>query len=191
MKNKLVVLDFFTYCCVNCLHILPDLEDLETKFKVTDGVIVVGVHSAKFSNEKIISNILSAVIRYHIDHPVVNDSEALLWNQLQIACWPTLVVVSPTGKYLKTFVGEGHKKSIFNFLEIAKRYYASELSLHNISLSLEKDKMSTSPLLFPGKVAVNKDGNTLAVSDTGHNRVILLGLDGIVKVRNFDSTCFA
>lgn len=91
-------MDFFTYCCINCLHILPDLEALEQKFLIQDGVAVVGVHSAKFKNEKVSSNILSAILRYNIHHPVVNDCQAVLWKVLQIACWPTLVIVGPNGK---------------------------------------------------------------------------------------------
>ena len=63
LKGKVVVLDFFTYCCINCMHILPDLDELESRFTSTDGLVVVGVHSAKFDNEKDSANILSAIIR--------------------------------------------------------------------------------------------------------------------------------
>lgn len=106
LQGKVVVLDFWTYCCINCLHILPDLHDLEKKFPDNDGLAVIGVHSAKFPNEKVSSNIENAVKRYGITHPVVNDSEALMWNEMGIQCWPTIVVVGPDGRILQTFIGK-------------------------------------------------------------------------------------
>jgi len=90
---------------VNCLHILPDLHEIEQKFSVEDGVVVVGVHSAKFPNERLNSNIENAVCKYGITHPVVNDSEAVMWRELGIQCWPTVVIISPTGQLLAQFIG--------------------------------------------------------------------------------------
>ena len=57
LKGRLTLLDFWTYCCVNCMHILPDLEALEVTFKDDEQVLVIGVHSAKFENERVGSNI--------------------------------------------------------------------------------------------------------------------------------------
>ncbi|XP_021371936.1 NHL repeat-containing protein 2-like isoform X2 [Mizuhopecten yessoensis] len=183
LEGKLVVMDFFTYCCVNCLHILPDLEQLEELYKIQDGVVVLGVHSAKFDNEKVLSNILSAVLRYNINHPVVNDGEATLWNKLRIACWPTLLVVSPTGKYLRAFVGEGHKESLEEFLKLALDYYRQKgmIKTHSLPISLEKDKLPATPLKFPGKVAVSGDGKLIAIADSGHDQVLICSKDGIVQ----------
>lgn len=67
LRGKLVVLDFFTYCCINCMHILPDLELLEEKHPPdSGGVVVIGVHSAKFGNEKVSDNIRKAIERLSI-----------------------------------------------------------------------------------------------------------------------------
>lgn len=66
LQGKIVVLDFFTYCCINCMHVLPQLERLEHRHPVDEGVIVVGVHSAKFGNEKVSANIRNAISRYVI-----------------------------------------------------------------------------------------------------------------------------
>lgn len=63
LQGKIVVLDFFTYCCINCMHILPDLESLERRHPVEEGVVVVGIHSAKFGNEKVSNNIRNAINR--------------------------------------------------------------------------------------------------------------------------------
>lgn len=123
LHGKVCVLDFFTYCCINCMHILPDLEFLEHKYSEEDGVVVVGVHSAKFENEKSSANILSAIIRYNISHAVVNDSEAKMWHSLGVACWPTLVVVGPAGEILLSLVGEGHRDILVKFVGAALKYY--------------------------------------------------------------------
>ncbi|KAK7040808.1 NHL repeat-containing protein 2 [Halocaridina rubra] len=95
LKGRISVLDFFTYCCINCMHILPDLECLEDKHPPENGeVLVVGVHSAKFENERVSANIEAAIQKYDIHHPVVNDSQAKLWKHLGISCWPTLLILA-------------------------------------------------------------------------------------------------
>jgi thiol-disulfide isomerase/thioredoxin len=125
LRGKICVLDFFTYCCINCMHILPDLHALEAKHSVEDGLVVVGVHSAKFENEKVSANILNAILRYDITHPVVNDANALMWNAMEIACWPTLVVVGPKGQQLLSLVGEGHRDTLMEFVDAALKWFTS------------------------------------------------------------------
>ena len=182
LKRKLVVLDFFTYCCINCMHVLPDLEALEQAYSVQDGVAVIGVHSAKFENEKVSANILSAVIRYGIHHPVVNDSRALLWYQLKISCWPTFVVVGPAGQFLYVMIGEGHRKRLLNFITVALNYFREKGEISGHDLPLELTELPPSPLRFPGKVCVSGDGKTIVVADTGHHRILVLDRNGIVMV---------
>src|SRR5262245_3903224 len=78
LKGKFVLLDFWTYCCINCMHILPELKKLEQQFP--KNLIVIGVHSAKFETEKEVDNIREAILRYEIAHPVINDSDHAVWN---------------------------------------------------------------------------------------------------------------
>ncbi|XP_022342770.2 NHL repeat-containing protein 2-like isoform X1 [Crassostrea virginica] len=181
LRGKVVVLDFFTYCCINCLHVLPDLAALEEEFTIQDGVLVIGVHSAKFENEKISSNILSAILRYNIDHPVMNDNEATLWSELMIQCWPTFVVLSPNGNILQFYVGEGHRERMIEFVRTCVLFFNDKnmLSSHDIPLQLEKHKRDNTPLKFPGKVSFSD--NIIVISDTGHNRVLVLSKEGIVQ----------
>ena len=155
LLGKIVVLDFFTYCCINCIHILPDLHALEEKFSVPDGVVVIGVHSAKFENEKVSANILSAVLRYGIHHPVLNDSSAKLWSDLQIACWPTLVIVGPEGQFLYQLVGEGHGERLLQFVEESVKFYKEKGELSDHSLPIQISSAPDSPLYFPGKVCLS------------------------------------
>ncbi|KAK7110465.1 hypothetical protein V1264_014334 [Littorina saxatilis] len=185
LQGKVVVLDFFTYCCVNCLHVLPDLHRLEQRHSLQDGLVIIGVHSAKFLNEKVTANILSAVLRYDITHPVVNDSETSLWQKLSIMCWPTFVIVAPHGQVLYYIVGEGHSDVLFEFVELALEHYRSQgqISPHTLlPLSLEKDQQVEAPLSFPGKVHVGPGPDQLVVSDTGHHRLLVLDrVTGVVQ----------
>ncbi|XP_061491929.1 NHL repeat-containing protein 2 isoform X2 [Rhineura floridana] len=178
--GKVVVLDFFTYCCINCIHLLPDLHELEQKYSAKDGLLVVGVHSAKFPNEKVLDNIKSAVLRYNITHPVVNDADATLWHELEVSCWPTLIIVGPRGNMLFTLVGEGHKDKLFLFTSIALKYYREQgqINANKIRAQLYRDSLTPSPLLFPGKVTVDSFGDRLVIADTGHHRILVVRKNG-------------
>ncbi|KAG6466781.1 hypothetical protein ZIOFF_075414 [Zingiber officinale] len=170
---------------------------------------VVGVHSAKFDNEKDLEAIRSAVLRYNISHPVVNDGNMYLWRELGVNSWPTFVVVSPTGKVLLQISGEGHREDmdLDNFIDAALQFYGEKKLLENtvIPLFLEKDndpRLLSSPLKFPGKLAIDELNNRLFISDSNHNRIVVTDLDGnfIIQVGatgedglndgNFDSATF-
>ena len=159
------------------------------RYRDTDGVAVVGVHSAKFDNEKVSSNILSAILRYNINHPVVNDSDATLWQQLQIQCWPTLIILDPRGQPVLALTGEGHRSLLLDFVELLHERYKRELNTNPIGVKLCKHKLNESPLLFPGKIAVNLTGDRIAISDSGHNRIVITGSDGVVQVISTQFSC--
>ncbi|XP_022597980.1 NHL repeat-containing protein 2 [Seriola dumerili] len=180
LAGKVVLLDFFTYCCINCMHILPDLHQLEKKHSVKDGLVVVGVHSAKFPNEKVLANVRSAVLRYDICHPVVNDGEARLWHELEVSCWPTLVLLGPRGNLLFSLVGEGHRDRMMLFTDSALRHYREQglLKPHSVGIKLYRDSLPPSILSFPGKVAIDNSKKTLAIADTGHHRILVVSSTG-------------
>ncbi|KAK5905988.1 hypothetical protein CgunFtcFv8_001892 [Champsocephalus gunnari] len=180
LDGKVVLLDFFTYCCINCMHILPDLHQLEEKHSEKDGLVIVGVHSAKFPNEKVLDNVRSAVLRYDIHHPVVNDSEARLWHDLEVSCWPTLVLLGPRGNLLFSLVGEGHRDRLTLFTDLALRHYGAQglLKTHTVGIRLYRDSLPPSMLSFPGKVAVDNSRKRLAIADTGHHRVLVVSSTG-------------
>ncbi|MFN8711180.1 MAG: thioredoxin family protein, partial [Planctomyces sp.] len=98
LRGKIVLIDFWTYCCINCMHVLPDLKYLEEKYP--DQLVVIGVHSAKFENEKLSQNIRDAIQRYEIRHPVVNDNEMLIWRKFGTRAWPTLALIDAEGRYI-------------------------------------------------------------------------------------------
>lgn len=158
LKGKLVVLDFFTYCCINCMHILPDLKRLEDRYTIEDGLVVIGVHSAKFENEKDSANILSAIQRYNIIHPVVNDSMSSVWMDLHIKCWPTLLVLGPRGNPIFVLMGEGHGNRLDRYIKAALKFYQStgEIKTHSIEINPAIELLKTSVLKFPGKIAARQ-----------------------------------
>ena len=96
LRGKVVLLDFWTYGCVNCIHIIPDLERLEAEY--SDELVVIGVHSAKFTNEGETNNLKDIVQRYGLVHPVVNDKDFTVWNQWGANAWPTIALIDPAGR---------------------------------------------------------------------------------------------
>src|SRR5512145_3146202 len=110
LRGKVVLLDFWTYGCVNCMHILPDLKTLERKYP--DELVVIGIHSAKFANERKSENIRRIIVRYDIDHPVVSDPDFAIWNAYGARAWPTLVLIDPEGYVVATASGEGHLEQL-------------------------------------------------------------------------------
>ncbi|KAI3944972.1 hypothetical protein MKW92_051069 [Papaver armeniacum] len=182
LKGKVVLLDFWTYCCINCMHVLPDLDYLEKKYK-DKPFTVVGVHSAKFDNEKDLEAIRNAVLRYDITHPVVNDGDMYLWRELGVSSWPTFAIVSPNGKLLAQIAGEGRRKDLDDLVEAALLFYGEKEILDStpLPLTLEKDndpRLLTSPLKFPGKLAVDLLNNRLFIADSNHNRIVVTDLEG-------------
>ncbi|KAB1227389.1 NHL repeat-containing protein 2 [Morella rubra] len=144
---------------------------------------VVGVHSAKFDNEKDLEAIRNAVLRYGITHPVVNDGEMTLWRELGVNSWPTFAIVGPNGKLIAQISGEGHRKDLDDLVEAALLFYGRKKILDNkpIPIRLEKDndpRLLTSPLKFPGKLAIDALNNRLFISDSNHNRIVVTDLDG-------------
>ncbi|BBN12735.1 phosphoglycolate phosphatase [Marchantia polymorpha subsp. ruderalis] len=182
LRGKLVLLDFWTYCCINCMHVLPDLAYLEKKFK-GQPFTVIGVHSAKFDNEKDSNAIRNAVLRYDVTHPVVNDGEMTMWRQLGVSSWPTLALVGPTGRLVAMLAGEGHRKDLDDLVAAALQYYGEKGLLNDkpIPEALEKDKDSrlvASPLKFPGKLATDLANQRLFISDSNNHRIVVTDLEG-------------
>ena len=127
----------------------------------------------------------SAVLRYDIRHPVVNDGEARLWSDLEVTCWPTLVLLGPRGNLLFSLVGEGHRQRLPLLADAALRYYGQRglLTPQGVGVRLYRDSLPPTLLSFPGKVAVDggggdHDGKRLAIADTGHHRILVVSSTG-------------
>lgn len=173
LQGFVTVIDFFTYCCINCMHILPDLERLEDKF--SEGLAIIGVHSAKFENEKSEFQLENAIKRYGISHPVCNDTQLNMWNNLGVTCWPTLLILSPSGVPIHVFIGEGHSDFLFEYISTTIQYFKDNGDLTNTRLPRSlHSKISSSALKYPGKISLNN--KNLVVSDSGNNRLLVVDL---------------
>jgi len=178
LRGKIVLLDFWTYGCINCIHIIPDLKRLEAKYP--NQLVVVGVHSAKFDNEKDTDNIRRIVLRYGIEHPVVNDADFRIWNAYTVNAWPTQYLIDPAGYVIGSVRGEGNYEVLDRTIaqtieEFRKR---GELKEEPLKLSLERAKVGDLPLAFPGKVLADARGSRLFIADSNHNRIVVTKLDG-------------
>jgi thiol-disulfide isomerase/thioredoxin len=180
LRGKIVLLDFWTYCCINCHHVLPDLERLEQKY--AKELVVIGVHSAKFPAERDTDNIRRKVAEYRIKHPVINDADMILWRKFGVNSWPTFVLLDANGRYVGFASGEGQYELLDKAIGqlIAKHKEKDELNETPLQFFPENEKSYDQPLLYPGKVHVNAAANRLFVTDTGHNRIVVADLDGNV-----------
>ena len=180
LRGKVVVMDFWCYCCINCIHILPDLEYLERKYE-GKAVAVVGVHSAKFANEKDAANVKEAVIRYEIRHPVVVDGDFAIWNAYEARGWPHFAVVSPTGVLLATLGGEGHRDDLDALVTATLEWYGKTpgaLDAKPLPIRLERATTPSAELAYPGKLAIDAARKRLYVADSNHDRILELDLAG-------------
>jgi len=175
LKGRIVLLDFWTLCCINCIHTLPDLARLEARYPGV--LVVIGVHSPKFENEKKSSSIFKAVLRYDIRHPVVNDADRKIWNAYNVNHWPTLVLIDPDGNLWGTAKGEGHLDLVDkNIRDIIKQYTGKGLKTTPFEIKLSSEKAA--PLCFPGKVLADPKSNRIFIADSTNHRIVITDLDG-------------
>ena len=178
LKGKVVLLDFWTYGCINCIHIIPDLKRLEEKY--ANQLVVIGVHSAKFENEKETENIRRIILRYEIEHPVYNDAEFKVWQSYAVRAWPTQILIDPAGYVIGSVSGEGNYDRIDRVIgkTVEDFRQRGELNEGPLKLSLERAKVGSLPLAFPGKVLADAKGDRLFIADSNHNRIVITKLDG-------------
>jgi thiol-disulfide isomerase/thioredoxin len=177
LRGRIVLLDFWTLCCINCIHTLPDLARLEAKYPGV--LVVIGVHSPKFDNEKKTASIRKAILRYRVKHPVVNDANQLIWKRYRVSSWPTLVLIDPEGNKVASGSGEGLYEAVDQAIaKLVKEYRAKKMLKDTpleFELAREKDK---SPLFFPGKVLADAASKRLFIADSTNNRIVITDLDG-------------
>jgi thiol-disulfide isomerase/thioredoxin len=179
LRGQVVILDFWTYCCINCMHVLPILHTLEQKH-AADPVVVIGVHSAKFQGERDPDRIREAMLRYGVTHPVYVDSEMHVWEKYGIRSWPTLVVIRPNGLVAAALPGEPDPAELEALVGDVLAKARTDGSLAKGPVTIHRPaEVDTGPLAFPGKVRGAPDGR-IFVSDSGHHRVLVLDANGRV-----------
>ncbi|WP_120003823.1 NHL domain-containing thioredoxin family protein [Nesterenkonia muleiensis] len=182
LRGKIVILDFWTFCCINCLHVLDELRPLEEQY--ADVLVTVGVHSPKFEHEADPEAIAAAVERYEIEHPVLDDPELITWQAYSARAWPTLVVIDPEGYIAASLSGEGHVAGLSSLVEELVAEHGAKGTLHRGDGPYVAPEPVSRTLRFPGKaVSVSRPlgsdaaVGTFLVADTGHHRIVQLAAD--------------
>ncbi len=177
LRGKVVLLDFWTYCCINCMHVIPDLKRLEAEF--ADELVVIGVHSAKFTAEQQTENIRQAILRYGIEHAVVNDRDMEVWDLYGVRAWPTAVLIDPAGKIAAPpRSGEGVYDAYAGAIrDLVAQFDARGLmDRKRLRLVGEEQAPPATGLSFPGKVLADEASGRLFVADSNHNRILVVAL---------------
>ncbi|GGX77685.1 NHL domain-containing thioredoxin family protein [Streptomyces fructofermentans] len=184
LRGRVVVLDFWTFCCVNCLHVVDELRALEEKHR--DTLVVIGVHSPKFAHEAEHSAVADAVERYGVAHPVLDDPDLATWKQYAVRAWPTLVVVDPEGYVVAQHSGEGHVDAIDGLVTELEAEHGAKGTLRRGEGPYVAPEPEPTVLRFPGKALLLPSG-TLLVSDTTRHRLVELAPDGETVLRRIGS----
>ncbi|MFH9061250.1 thioredoxin-like domain-containing protein [Streptomyces coeruleorubidus] len=184
LRGRIVILDFWTFCCINCLHVLDELRELEDKHR--DTVVVIGVHSPKFVHEAEHQAVVDAVERYGVEHPVLDDPELATWKQYAVRAWPTLVVIDPEGYVVAQHAGEGHAHAIERLVAELEAEHEAKGTLRRGDGPYVAPEPEPTVLRFPGKALLLPSGNFL-VSDTTRHQLVELAQDGESVVRRIGS----
>ncbi|MER6268095.1 NHL domain-containing thioredoxin family protein [Streptomyces sp900105755] len=184
LRGRIVIADFWTFCCVNCLHVLDELRELEERHR--DTVVIVGVHSPKFVHEAEHQAVVDAVERYGVEHPVLDDPELATWKQYAVRAWPTLVVIDPEGYVVAQHAGEGHAHAIARLVEELEAEHEAKGTLRRGDGPYVAPEPEPTALRFPGKALLLPSGNFL-VSDTTRHQLVELAEDAETVVRRIGS----
>ncbi|WP_146339861.1 NHL domain-containing thioredoxin family protein [Nesterenkonia sp. NBAIMH1] len=186
LRGKIVILDFWTFCCINCLHVLDELRPLEEAFH--DVLVTVGVHSPKFEHEADPDALAAAVERYEIEHPVLDDPELTTWQAYSARAWPTLVVIDPEGYIAANLAGEGHVAGLTSLVEELVAEHEAKGTLHRGQGVYVPPEPVSRTLRFPSKAVESPGGEgRFLVADTGHHRIVELEDDLQTVVRAWGS----
>jgi thiol-disulfide isomerase/thioredoxin len=163
------------------MHVFPQLRKLEDKYRAE--LAVVGVHSAKFDAERSTANVRQAVLRYGIEHPVVNDAGFDIWRSYTVRAWPTLMFIDPEGKVIGKHEGEITFDAFDGVLAEMVRQFDERglIDRRPLSFVSEREKESGAPLSFPGKVLADPTGDRLFIADSNHHRVVVASTGGQVR----------
>jgi thiol-disulfide isomerase/thioredoxin len=179
LRGHVIVLDFWTYCCINCMHTLPVLAQLERKYEEKP-VVFIGVHSAKFFNEQDRNNIEQAVRRYEISHPVLVDKQMTVWQKYDVNGWPTIVIIDPSGTIVYKQSGEGQKEVIEDTIDVLLEKYGKSGDFAKVPIKITRHiPQDKTTLSYPGKLSISN--GKIAISDSNHNRIVVTDMTGKIE----------
>jgi thiol-disulfide isomerase/thioredoxin len=183
LRGKIVLLDFWTFCCINCLHVLEELRPIEVDY--ADVLVVIGVHSPKFAHERDPAALAAAVQRHEVPHPVLDDPDLITWQAYTARAWPTLAVIDPDGYLVVSMAGEGHAEGLRRLLDDLIEIHGLREGSAGVHPPTAGHRGGTAPLQglrFPGKAVALPDGGLL-ISDSGHHSLVELTPDAVTQRR--------
>nr|WP_326522700.1 thioredoxin-like domain-containing protein [Candidatus Fervidibacter sacchari] len=157
---------------------LPQLRQVERMFP--NELVVIGVHSAKFPNERNDENLRKAILRYGVEHPVINDKDFGIWRLYGVRAWPTLVLIDPTGRIVGVHEGEITAEQLATVLRQLIAEADAKKLLDRTPLRFQREPQPDTPLRFPGKVLADGKNDQLFIADTGHHRIVVTDFEGQV-----------
>ena len=170
-RGRFLLIDFWTFCCINCLHVLEELRPIEEKY--SDVLVVVGVHSPKFAHEAEEAAVHSAIERYAVRHPVLDDPDLTTWQAYTARAWPTLTLVDPEGYIVAQYSGEGHAHALDALLTELVPAYDARATLRRASSPYVPPPPPDTVLRFPAKAIPLPTGEFLVANAGGHDLVVL------------------
>lgn len=176
LRGKVVLLDFWTNSCINCIHTIPKIKELESKYGCS--LVVIGIHTPKYENERDEADVKAAIQRYRLNHPILNDPHMIVWNRYRVTCWPTFVLIDPKGEVIGAMSGDKHlerlDKAVSNIISSSRKTGGLDSSKHPFKLTTESS--SGKLFHFPEKLAADEKHNKLYIADSGHDRLIAVDL---------------
>jgi thiol-disulfide isomerase/thioredoxin len=177
LRGRVVILDFWTEGCINCIQIIPTLRRVEEKYP--DKVVVIGVHSPKFANEKNAASVKDAIRRYEIRHPIVHDPQMTIWRAYCVQAWPTLVVIGADGNVAGSIPGEPDPDRFVAAIDNLVAASSKAGTLKPSPLDLAPLPEPKGRFLFPAKLKpVPGHDKRWVLADGGHNQIVLLDDSG-------------
>ena len=177
LKGRVVVLDFWTYGCINCLHANAILKKI--KHQYGDQLLIISIHTPKFENEKNIQTLRKNIRRFEMQHPVVNDTEYLLAKKYHVNAWPSFVVLNKKTEIMGKTVGENGLRLVKKAIKKVLETTVEVISMPKIPLLLETDKAANQLLFAPSKIDINSQ--YVAISDSLHHRIIITNHQGKIQ----------
>lgn len=154
------------------------MRELEERYAAE--LVIIGVHSGKYHAERVTGRIRDASLRLGVVHPIVNDRQFRIWRSYAVTAWPTLVVIDPMGRVVGSHAGEFTTAMLVPFIDklIDAGRVAGTLDLRPVHFAPDQPAIAPGMLSYPGNVTV--EGDRIAISDSGHHRVLVgsLAADG-------------
>jgi thioredoxin-related protein len=174
--GRIVLLDFGTYSSIHCQHVLQELKALHRRFR--NDLVVISVHSPRFTAEKKRSHVLKAINRLNINHPVVHDPDMKLWNVYGTKSWPTQILLDTEGNILGSMTGDGKQSQLELIIQYQLNRSSGQAESRNLSFAVHPLREAPGVLSFPGRVIATQD--RIYIADSGHNRILVVSSGGQV-----------